>query len=291
MHIWEFHKGPTLRYYHNHNMKLEAEIDLDILKSILKEQYNLEPKILDRSTWSHSTVNYYIELADGDRYIAKINPISEERYETLQKDIYFSNLLRDTLPSQHYLESKSGEYILETHERLIRVAHFISGVPPFEMNMEVFGQIIKYLKIIHDFPIERIKTEIPELFPEIRQNRKFLHGDLTEANVLIAENKIIGIIDFEYACIGPVEWDISKSIVFCWGRMLDKEPQVVFNRALDVYGEGFSETLIKNFCLKHIETRIQNNEKNREKYPNQDEWGQENVYYKNMYTRMSKVTP
>jgi Ser/Thr protein kinase RdoA (MazF antagonist) len=271
-------------------MILEAELDLDLLRSILRDEYNLVPKVLDRSTWSHSTVNYYIELESGERYIAKINPLSEERFSSLQKDIYFSNLLKDELPSQHYLRSNSGQYILKLHDRLIRVAEFISGVPPFDMNMDVFEQIIGYLKVIHAFPVSMIEMEIPQILPEVTDNRRFLHGDLTEANVLIADNKIIAVIDFEFASIGPIEWDISKSIVFCWGRMLEVEPQVVFNKALEVYSQEPSRELTKKLCLGHIETRLENNEKNREKYPNQEEWKQENEYYKGMLGRMEQIT-
>ena len=270
-------------------MKLEAELKLSKVREILEESYGVTAEILERSFWSHATVGYYIKDSESNEYVLKLNLDSPEKRENLEREIYLCNFFSDRLPTQQYVATKSGEKLLIAEKRLIRLSRYMHGVPPFEMTPEIFGKIVQVLNVIHATPLESIKIDLPHVknmeecpLKENLAKDYFLHGDLTEANVLVADDEIVGVLDFELACVGPIEYDLSRSLVFCWGRMLDEKIEDLIKIIRDKYENGFSERVMLAFCVNHLEKRLEENVKNRPKYPNQNEWRQEHEYIQGM---------
>jgi len=119
-----------------------------------------------------------------------------------------------------------------------------------------------------------------------------LHGDLTESNVIVAENKVVGILDWELASIGPAEYDISKAILFCWFRMNDvpldekgekhtfqKVPLTkVYETALAHYNAQLSVQLLQHFLVLHQKRHAEEILRNKDNYADEKWWNMEREF-------------
>ncbi len=57
--------------------------------------------------------------------------------------------------------------------------------------------------------VHRIKIFFKENNPYMMAKGRLLHGDLIEENIVIEDDQINAIIDFEYSCVGDPAWDFA----------------------------------------------------------------------------------
>jgi len=149
----------------------------------------------------------------------------------------------------------------------IKINKYINGVPPFEMNLNILKEAVYILKNIHSTLAPGIKLSSPKGLSKY-ENKRFLHGDLTPSNMLVSNNRIIGILDFEHCFIGPIEWDLARCLVFSWFRMPEKTGfEEALNLIVKVYGSDLvNKKLLLKFSIRNAQTYLHNIVKHKEKY-------------------------
>jgi Phosphotransferase enzyme family len=70
-----------------------------------------------------------------------------------------------------------------------------------------------------------------------------LHKDLHLRNLLVADGRLIGVIDWDAAMLGPREWDLA---------ILQQRFPVAYPRLLDVYSASIPPSVINNKILETV---------------------------------------
>ncbi len=72
-----------------------------------------------------------------------------------------------------------------------------------------------------------------------------LHFDFTDGNILVKNNKLVGIIDFGDASCGPAEYDLAKLYI--------EKPPKIFTEIINGYGKKLVDMKkIKYFAVLHL---------------------------------------
>lgn len=247
------------------------------LEKIIEENWGIIPQFSDPFSWGYSSTGIYIKDIYQEEYVAILAENTPEKKRALEKDILITSSLKLSVDTPQQLRTKSGEYLLEIDKievtqgksvtkRIMHLRKFMPGILPFDMNMDILMQAIKILHEIHqvdpasiDFSLETIECENP----------KFLHGDLTPSNMLIAYGKVIAVLDFELALLGPAEYDLARLAVFSWFRMENTPFSKVLEEVKKTYPENVSIELLKNFSILHCQMHLTNIKKHRKVYEDQ----------------------
>lgn len=259
-------------------------ISKEDISKIAGESYGIVPQVVDKSAWGYSTVAYYVESAEQKKYIVKAALFSDDKLKRAKKDTALSEILRNDFPTPVYFKNSSGEYITVTNNIILRVAKYIEGTAPFDMNLQIFEQVIEYLHRIHSFDLKKINIELPELNVPGKKN-VLLHGDLTASNIIVANNVIVGLMDFEDSLLGPAEYDLARSAVFCWFRFKETPFQTIF----DVAKKELDSKLFLNFCLQHAENHLNQVIKNKSKYDDDVFWNDDYNFSKKAVEEIKKT--
>lgn len=244
----------------------------DKLQAILEAEYKITPQILEKSAWGYNTVAYYVQQ-DAKEYVAKVTPFTESRSAGCQKDVRLSALFSSVLPTPVYLKNTNGEYLTLSSGLIVRVASYLRGTSPFEMTLPVYRQLLKYLEVLHKIPVTELWSDLKDLnLPVLEDTRIVLHGDLTPSNVIVADNSIVGVLDFEDSLLGPVEYDLARSAVFCWFRMKEAGFKFVFDYTLQEYSGLVDKMKLLNYCVQHAQNHVSQVVNNKEKYDDAVFW-------------------
>jgi thiamine kinase-like enzyme len=262
-------------------------ISRESLSKILSVNYGIKPKIVDKSAWGYSSITYYVEDEAGKKYAAKTTIYSDEKKEKLDRDISLSLQLNNFVKTPHYIRDTEGKYLIKDENILVRVSDYIEGTSPFDMNMDIYVQIVELLKDIHRFPVADLSIKLPEYEPKT-ENAKLLHGDLTPSNIIVAFDVIVGVLDFEDSFIGPVEYDLSRSAVFSWFRMKDIPFQEVFDVTHEKYS-GADRKLTFDFAMKHSKNHLDQVVQNKNKYSDMVFWNDDYLFSSRAYETISKT--
>jgi len=240
-----------------------------LLERILFEEYGISTDYLEVLGWGFTTTAFYIKFKNN-AYLVRLSNYSKEKLDSINKEIYISNYFNSEIPTSKYLKNKSGEYASIFKDRIFRVSEYIEGISPFDIDMDIFKQMIKILRIIHASEIPNIN--LPEKLAE-NKPLKFLHGDLTPSNILISYGKIVGILDFEMSLTGPVEWDLAKTTLFGWYRMPGSSFENVLTSALTFYNQiNIDTNLMIKYALEHAEEFLNNIISHKNIYHHKEDW-------------------
>lgn len=91
------------------------------------------------------------------------------------------------------------------------------GAPhgPFSSDDELWGEMVKSLENVPEKARQRLQQRMPTAIPST-----FTHGDLTDVNIMIKDNNLVGILDWEASGYFPVWWEFT-----CAGIGLGKQDQ------------------------------------------------------------------
>ena len=253
-------------------------------KNWLYEYYGLETILLgDKpSSWGFGTSCYYLKSKNGE-YAIRVSKYTPRKAYLVKKDIFISNYLKQTIPTPTYLKTKRSKNFILKDRHIIKLTQYIHGIPPFDMNLTILKEAATLLKKMHSHQPPDIRLSTPKELKKY-DNKKFLHGDLTPSNMLVANDKIIGILDFEHSIFGPVEWDLAKCAVFSWFRMYENTGfEEVMKVAVEAYDSDTLNTkLLLKFSYKNARDYLRNIIKNKGKYENKDWWTTEYKFAKKM---------
>lgn len=262
-------------------------ISRESLSKILSNNYAIKPKIIDKSAWGYSSVTYYVEDESGKKYAAKTTIYSDEKNIKLERDISLSLKLGKLVKTPNYIRDNTGQYLLKVDNVLIRVSDYIEGTSPFDMNMDIYVQVVELLKEIHRFPIADLSLNLIKHEPNT-EKPKLLHGDLTPSNIIVAFDIIAGVLDFEDSFIGPAEYDLSRSAVFSWFRMKNIPFQEVFDITHERY-PGADRKLTYDFAVQHSKNHLDQVTQNKNKYTDMVFWNDDYLFSSRAYETISKT--
>ncbi len=256
------------------------------LKNRIREAYLLNIKTSELISWGYHTYTIYLETKSGEKLIARISKNTTEKVETLERAIKIENLLNETLPTPKYIKNIANQYITEFEDHTIRLHKHIEGTPPFDMNMEIFEQMIDVLNKIHNFS-NKTKGLSKLNLPVIDTSEPvLLHGDLTPSNVIVASNKISGVLDFENVVLGPVEYDLAYMAVFSWFRFKKADFTTLSAMIKKNYYNSINVDELNDYAKLVLTRHLNNIVKHKNDYTNQEYWQNEKDYFEKMYNRL-----
>lgn len=257
-----------------------------LLEQVLLEEYNISTDYLEVLGWGFTTTAFYIKSKNGD-YLVRLSNYSKEKLDSVNKEIHISNYFNSEIPTAAYLKNKLGEYTSIFDDRIFRVSEYIEGISPFDIDIDIFKQMIGILKIMHASEIPNIN--LPKKVSENKPLR-FLHGDLTPSNILISYGKIVGVLDFEMSLVGPVEWDLAKTTLFGWYRMPGSKFESILTSALDFYGQkDIDINLMMKYTLEHAEEFLNNIISHKNIYHHKEDWEHDFNFAKDRLLELSRV--
>jgi aminoglycoside phosphotransferase (APT) family kinase protein len=250
------------RWWFNHNFHRTLE-------NVIAREFEITPRYSSLHSWGYSTTAYYVETKNPSRnYVVRLTPFSEERKMRIKKDNEMAMYLRDKLPIPAILPNKYGEGfsfierevdsrgIVMLENSFLRLSEHAQGALPVELTEDIYRQLLELLNNIHAIPCENLGLGALDAISGSTGPGVLLHGDLTPMNVLVYNDKVVAVFDFEEACVGPVEWDVAKTLVFSWFRL----PRRSFTEMLEMtrrfYSRDVSPDLILTFARKHIGDRL-----------------------------------
>ena len=258
--------------------------DEKTISRILTEVYGKKIDIVAKSAWGYTTAAYYAR-ADQDELIVKVTKYSDIKLPKAEKDIYLSNVLHGQLPTPAYIQNLDGAYITLENDLLIKVAKYIEGTAPFDMNLEIYRQVLGFLEKMHKIPLDMIKIDLPVS----GKGEFFLHGDFTASNIIVSHNKIVGILDFEDSLRGPKEYDLARSTVFCWYRMKDISFRNIAVLTLNNSPE-INQIEFLGFCKVHAKNHLDQVITNKENYDNEQFWRDDYNFSKRALEEINTIT-
>lgn len=226
------------------------------IRSILTSEYGIVPNILEKSAWGYNTVAYYAQEGT-DKFVVKVTNNVGQALSRCQKDVRMSALLSGVLPTPVYLQNKRHDYILAMPQAIVRVAKYIDGTAPFRMTLPIYLDMLIHLRKLHEFSLGSNSSLADDLrLAVVEGGRVLLHGDLTPSNVIVFQDKVVGVLDFEDSLIGPIEYDLAKSAVFSWFRTENIAFREVFDFTLASYPADLDKEKLLSYCVAHSQNHL-----------------------------------
>ena len=262
------------------------------LENFIFSEYGIKTIYSEAMSWGYNTTVFYIQSERGN-FVAKLTHATSEKLKKIEKEIALSNKLHSELPTSKYLLNKYGKWTCGYEAPLsgakvdknmvFRISEYIAGTPPFDMNFGILEQAVGFLKKTHTLKI----FEVPIPTYENGNYNIFLHGDLTPSNILISFGKICGIVDFEEAMFGPIEYDLSRLAVFSWFRIKEKKFGEILGFVSEKYGGEVNQDLSKKISLDHAKSHLDNTIMNKNHYENIKGWEHDCDFAQSMLDRIS----
>ncbi len=216
------------------------------IKEILKE-YNLgdfKSKKLVYNAWN---ISYKVVTTNGTYLVKYLNFHDKE---LLDRELSILSSLDKNIPLVFPIYSKEGKAHITYNGKYVLIFNFIKAKPVLkgeQLKERALKDLGRYYGLIHKtqitgMPTEGIYDEMVSFFsklPESSEEYKiaqrtinylkrrgfdranlekgFIHADLHTENLLVNDDKIVAILDFEESRIGPYIFDLGYSILdTCW---------------------------------------------------------------------------
>lgn len=216
----------------------------------------------------------FLLYTNKNKFVLRVSESNREFLEE-KEEVELLEKIKKLLPVPKILKNKNLELISILENKIIVIFHFIEGSSLNGINVENIREIAKYISKFHkfslknkmsiskrktridlDFYLEKIlESEIDfekkeEIISEAKKIKKvdfsnlpsgFIHSDIFPDNVLVKNNKIQGIIDFNEFHYAPFIFDIAIILNF-WIYIAN------FNKKLE-------KKLVRIFILEYSKYR------------------------------------
>ena len=189
--------------------------------------------------YSHWNLSYKIITSKG-KFILKILTMQKE--VILKKELKILSLLKNKIPTRSLIKSKSGKDYLIIKGYPVLVLEFIEGKilkDGSQASLNILRELGKYLGLIHRTKFHEggttdVLKQINEIIKKINKNsleyeslnkcmsiikrrgfdklqfpKGLVHMDIHTENMIIKNNKIVALLDFEDANINCFIYDIG----------------------------------------------------------------------------------
>ncbi len=248
------------------------------IEEVVEKNYDVQPQYVEILTWGYTAVAYFIRAVNGQKYLAKVTDYSPEKEKRLLKAVCLSAFLDSVITTTRCFKNLSGQHLTVFEDvlgsnKILKLSTYIDGAQALEMDWNILDTAIKNLKIIHTLPTDNLSCDLPKL-ESPKSEYKLLHGDLTPQNILVYYGKVTGILDFEEMLLGPVEYDLARTAVFCWFRMADIKFAEVLKHIMNSYEKSgetdgssrLDKELFWQYSKEHAQKHLHNVEGARAKY-------------------------
>ena len=217
--------------------------------------------------YSHWNLSYKIITSKG-KFILKILTMQKE--EILKKELKILSLLKDKIPIRSLIKSKSDKDYLIIKRYPVLILEFVEGIIlkyGSKASLNILKQLGRYLALIHQTNYNMSGTtnvlkQINEIMKKINKNsleyeslnkcmlvikmrgfdkqqfpKGLVHMDIHTENMIIKNDKIVAILDFEDANINYFIFDIGLVLLdtcFVKNRILSEKR---INAFLESYEE------------------------------------------------------
>jgi len=271
------------------------------LEQIVEEKFGIDVVYSENFSWGYTSTSTYIKDINDNEFIARISDTTPEKEGVTKKDIEINSKINLSVGTREYIQNKEGQkitYIKEEKDsqgniliqnRMLTFYPYLHGMPPFDMTREIFEQAIKILHEVHQVDPQIFNCELSKIEGAQEGKEKFLHGDMTPSNMLVSYGKIEAIVDFEFACVGPVEYDIARCAVFSWFRMKkDQNLRDLLEFAQQTYPEKLGRQLLKKYAIDHTKSHLENIKRHEESYQNKKDYRKEKKFAQKMLRKAKK---
>lgn len=262
----------------------DLEKDHKHIEEVIGQNWGIQTQYLENIFWGYNTSAFYIK-AHNNEYILRTTKNTLSKQKLLKTDLILSKYLNTVVPTSMYLKTTKNTDYHKDSKRIYKLSKYIQGVPPFDMTLDIYKQAVEMLYKIHQTPppsqkLIKLSVKGPTL----------LHGDLTPSNILIAHNKIVGILDFELAFQGPAEYDIARAGTLSWFRLQEVPYQEFVSVAEKTYGNKLDRSLMLKFSIQTAKKHLSNIVKYKANYENEKMWLKDHNFAKKMYERLNNLS-
>jgi len=271
------------------------------LEQIVENQFGVDVAYSEDFSWGYTSTSTYIKDVNDTEFIARISSTASEKEIVTKKDIEINSKINLSVGTRKYIPNKEGQkitYIKEEkdsvgnilmHDKMLTFYPYLHGMPPFDMTKEIFVQAIKILHEIHQVDPKIFNCELLEIKSAEDKKIKFLHGDATPSNMLVSYDKIEAIVDFELACVGPVEYDIARCAVFSWFRMKKNQNfRYLVELAQESYPEKLDMGMLEKYAIDHGKSHLENTKCHKKLYENKNKYREDVRFAHKMLKRAKK---
>ncbi|MCK4553860.1 homoserine kinase [Candidatus Parcubacteria bacterium] len=266
----------------------------DKIKFFLTEKYNINAKVVKKIECGVLNSNYIIKSDGGEKYIFRIYHFKTR--EQVKFEVEILEYLKDkNFPCPRLRPSITGEFIKVFNDSPCIVYKYLEGENIKIVTPELIKQIGelegKMHYLLKDFrpSIDKPTWEPEELKILVRDNREMMlnskferpeelmdfvqselgkysfpkelpvgvtHQDIKPENIIIKDDDVVGIIDFDNSYVGAFLHDITTTIIWsCFtGEKLNKE---LLNAFLSGYEKERKLTdLEKKYLMDGIKFRL-----------------------------------
>lgn len=262
----------------------DLERDHKLIEEVVSNQWNVQTQYLENIFWGYNTSAFYIK-AHNNEYILRTTKNTVSKQKLLKIDLGLSKYLNNVVPTSMYLKTTKNKDFYMDDKRIYKLSKYIQGVPPFDMSLEIFKQAVEMLYKIHQTPPPPQKTIKLKI-----KGKTLLHGDLTPSNILISHDKVVGILDFELAFLGPAEYDIARASTLSWFRLQEIPFQEFISTAEKAYEKELDRKLLLRLSKHTAEKHLANIVKYKGNYENEKMWLKDYLFAQKIVERLNKIT-
>ena len=216
--------------------------------------------------YSHWNLSYKIITSKG-KFILKILTMQKEKI--LKKELKILSLLKNKIPTRSFIKSKSGKDYLIIKSYPVLILEFVEGIilkNGSKASLNILKQLGRYLALIHQTNYNMSGTtnvlkQISEIMKKINKNsleyeslykcmsiikrrgfdkqqfpKGVIHMDIHTENMIVKNDKIVVILDFEDANINYFIYDIGLVLLdtcFVKNKILSEKRMKAFLKSYE----------------------------------------------------------
>ena len=257
------------------------------IENFITKTYNLDVKFSNVFSWGYNSASIYILDKNDNAYVARVREYNKTVKEKLNKEIFFADYFKTLFRTPSFVKTSKGEYITYFKGHSILIHKHISGVAPFDMDLEILGKACEIAYRVHqlkipDYPLQKYSTKAS-------YKPKLLHGDITPYNLLTENNDLVALLDYEEIMIGPLERDLARLVLISWFKLAETSDILIstcVNVAVKSYPGQVNEAMLIQIIHEQLNERINNIKKHKKNYKSALAYKQEMAYVEQFLARM-----
>lgn len=257
------------------------------IQNFIKQTYDIDVKFTNVFSWGYNSASIYVLDKKDNAFVARVREYNRDAKEKLHKEIFFADYFKDLFITPKFVKSKKDESITYFKGHTFLIHKHISGIAPFDMDLEILAKACIIAHSIHqleipDYPLVKFKSTQ-------KYDPKLLHGDITPYNLLTENNDLVALLDYEEVMTGPIERDLARLCLISWFKMAESTDIMLstcVDAAINAYPTSIDRDYLASLIKEQLNERISNINKNKINYPSDTSFRQELDYVEQFMPRI-----